>query len=564
MHLLFLIAILVILPISCKKDDEKKNNSGGGTKSGTYMGIIGFNNDVFGKKIGILNPTTKQSYKSFIDGMVMQNNTALYHAVFTAINWLEAATLPADLENIAIVTFTDGRDNNSQNLNKDYDDKPIDEYGKDVKKRIDKLSDKFGDKVKAYSIGLTGKEIYTPEEKEEFKTVLNYLADNEDNVIMVDFIEGVKEEFQRIANSIYKETNFQTIKFEAPRRAVEVSKYRFTFDLERDFPNGTISNCYIEGDWNRSNNSLTNVKYMGVSCDNGETVQGVATDTKVTFSFRNLKIDSNESEIDKNKTNLYTLKSSNWSLDSEFKPDNIDDKDIEQRSAVIMLVLDCSSSLGNDFSSMQSAANSFIDILSSGSGGGGGGGNTGFVIDAKNVLDGSSSIKTAKANLFTNFSEDVIASGEYLNGGFKITLPRTLSNDYLQNDWKNWMSVSDRYAKISQEVSFTAHALYDEHIGYFSCEGYANDYEVYLYYVYADRNFNVKGEPNWIDPDLYTYDLSLQKGWNAVYYIHDYRNEDVKYTKTTQKPSNITMKWYFSENDKNNYKMKNLSFRKGQ
>ena len=36
----------------------------------------------------------------------------------------------------------------------------------------------------------------------------------------------------------------------------------------------------------------------------------------------------------------------------------------EYKSAMIMLVLDCSSSLGNDFTNMKTAANSFIETLS--------------------------------------------------------------------------------------------------------------------------------------------------------------------------------------------------------
>ena len=53
----------------------------------------------------------------------------------------------------------------------------------------------------------------------------------------------------------------------------------------------------------------------------------------------------------------------NISVDSEFTPNGNTVTHEEFRSALVMLVLDCSSSLGTDFQSVKSAANQFIETL---------------------------------------------------------------------------------------------------------------------------------------------------------------------------------------------------------
>jgi len=59
-------------------------------------------------------------------------------------------------------------------------------------------------------------------------------------------------------------------------------------------------------------------------------------------------------------------KTSLWQVNSEFVPGINTDLKQEWKSAVIVLVLDCSTSLGNDFVSLQYAAKDFIDGLLTG------------------------------------------------------------------------------------------------------------------------------------------------------------------------------------------------------
>jgi len=53
-----------------------------------------------------------------------------------------------------------------------------------------------------------------------------------------------------------------------------------------------------------------------------------------------------------------------WEPHSEFNSSGNSEVINEYKSAMIMLVLDCSSSLGTDFVNMKTAANSFIETLS--------------------------------------------------------------------------------------------------------------------------------------------------------------------------------------------------------
>jgi hypothetical protein len=61
--------------------------------------------------------------------------------------------------------------------------------------------------------------------------------------------------------------------------------------------------------------------------------------------------------------------------------------------------------------------------------------------------------------------------------------------------------------------------------------------EVEAMYIYADRNFTVKG----YDCDDWKWDCDFKKGWNTMY--GDYSNELI----TTKKPTGSNLQWYFED-----------------
>ena len=363
-YALLLIASLMICSISCKKDKDKPepkepDNPTGGTETGKYMGIIAFNDDLYEKDINVLSNGTSNSFKSFIDGMKLADNTALYHAVWTAMDNLEKATLPSDLINVSIVTFTDGLDNISHRLNPSFPGEG--QYQNAVSDRIKKLKIQ-GRPISAYAIGLLGKTGGGGESV--MKASLNSVASNSNNVKMSDDMDVINEEFERIANSLYIENKSQTIDIKFPPPFFG-SKVRFTFD---DVDKNTMesSTLYIEGIYS-DGDVLSNITYKGLKSSSGTKVQGVkdANSNSFILSFKDFALESGD-DVSLNFLTMWRRSASatEWIEEDEFDRGAATLTEVEEKSTVIILVLDCSNSLGaSDFAKLKNSAKNFIDVL---------------------------------------------------------------------------------------------------------------------------------------------------------------------------------------------------------
>ena len=83
------------------------------------------------------------------------------------------------------------------------------------------------------------------------------------------------------------------------------------------------------------------------------------------FTFQNLTdLNGNQMSTDNVKQWKWIESIHQWQPNSEFTPSGNTQIVNEYKSAMIMLVLDCSSSLGADFVNMKTAANGFIETLS--------------------------------------------------------------------------------------------------------------------------------------------------------------------------------------------------------
>ena len=378
--LMFGILLLSVCVMSCKKDKPKDDDptnpdNPANTETGLYMGIIGFNKSLDEKGITLLNDNTKGEFKSFINSMGMDAATGLYYAVDNAINMLQEANLPNDLVNVAIVTFTDGLDNVSIDLNSNYASR--DAYRDAVSNRIKSTKIK-NLPINAYSIGVKGGDVV---DVTAFKAGLVALASNPNNAKEVTNMTEVNNTFKEIANSLYNESKTQSIKLRITGGYDDGTKIRFTFDNVTD---ASKSNLYIEGTYRRNGDSrsLENVVYQGLISSSGTTVSGAITDVVyVTFTFENTSTTSGGS-VNTNGTQQweYIQSESRWQRNSEFGKTGDMETVVDRKSAVIVLVLDCTSSLdaggANGFSQMKSAANNFIDVLLGNSSGGDGGGTT--------------------------------------------------------------------------------------------------------------------------------------------------------------------------------------------
>ena len=352
-HLFLITALLLTstLMTSCFKD--KPDTS----QPGLYVGIIGFNSDLTSNKLTLLNTSSKEGMKEFINGLTMENGTVLYHAVNTALDKIEAVRAPEDLTNVSIITFTDGVDQGSYMLNNNYSTGP--DYLEAVHNRI--LNTTIGDNqvpITAYSIGVLGNDI----NEINFVQALRKLSsDPSHNVYLVDNMAEVAQTFGELAQDLYHQSSSWdvTLKTPAPEHNTRI---RFTFD---NVAYAGLSQRYIEGVFiNQNGTCAFNVSdYRGIqNC--GDVIYPTIDGIFVCFTFSNLYTPEGEQIYTSNtKQWNYEELTHTWMNNAEFTPSGNVVTHEEYKSAMIMLVLDCSSSLGNDFASVKSAACQFIETL---------------------------------------------------------------------------------------------------------------------------------------------------------------------------------------------------------
>ena len=322
-------------------------SNGGGSSNGIYLGIMGFNQQLYSYPISKLTTESKAGFDSFVDNLAMMPGTLLYYSVDHAINTMQSVELPADLKTAAIVTFTDGLDQGSIMMNVDIND---------VNSRI-KNETIAGQPITAYSIGIRGKDVA---DVTTFQNNLKKLASSPENATEVSSMAEVNAKFMEIAEQLSQSNIVQTINLKMPG-VPNGTVIRFTFD---NVSSATRSALYIEGTFNLAERSLENVRYEGLSSSSGTEVKGVVDGIFVTFTFEDVHTDDNKL-IENQFTSewMYVPSNNIWQINSEFDKNENSDIVTEHSSVAIMLVLDCSSSLADDFVKVQANAKDFMNTL---------------------------------------------------------------------------------------------------------------------------------------------------------------------------------------------------------
>ncbi len=322
--------------------------------NGIYLGITGFNQTLYDYPVIQLTESAVDGFHNFIDGLNMKNGTLLYYSVDQALNAMQATELPSDISTAAIVTFTDGLDQGSMMKDVPYDDDMA--YLDALNHRI-KNETVSGQPITAYSIGIRGKDV---SDISMFRTNLEKLASSSDNATEVTSMAEVNAKFKEIAEQLSKSNYIQTINLKMPGVS-NGTLVRFTFD---NVNSAEKSKLYIEGKFNLKERSLEEVKYVGLTSTSGTTIKGTVDDIFVNFTFNGVHTDKNvliKSEFTDEWT--FITSNSSWQINSEFDKTENSDIVTERSSAVIMLVLDCSSSLADDFVKAQTNAKDFISTL---------------------------------------------------------------------------------------------------------------------------------------------------------------------------------------------------------
>lgn len=382
-----MLMVAVIGTAGCTKDNLSKP-----TTEGIYLGVIGFNEALYEKEIGLLNTSTQSSFTSFIDGLEMKRGTGLYWADNTAIKGLKTFGEPPKLAKVALVTFSDGLDNVSLGDNETNPEN----YSTKVA-YLNALSDKirhdevYGESIDAYTIGLMGNDVT---DVNEFHSNLRKLASNDSNAFEVSDMNEALQKFTEIAESLHTVTATASLSLLIPQGYDDGTIVRFTFD-NISSTEAAQSTSYIECTYKREENGrrLENITCGGwqIKVSSVSSVEKVGKYYKVVFE--NLTKENGDLVSDGDKTYLqlfYKTATGTWQIDSEFEPDTHSDIIPEQESAIIMLVLDCTTSLGDDFSTMKTAAKRFVETLVSSNSGGnnnGGGNNGGNTIPTVTTLE---------------------------------------------------------------------------------------------------------------------------------------------------------------------------------
>lgn len=335
--------------------------------NGIYLGISAFNQALYDYPIMKVEETSINGFNDFIDELDMKNGTLLYYSVDKAIDRLQEAELPTDISTAAIVTFTDGLDQGSMMMDVPYVDN--NEYLSALNSRI--ISETVcGQPITAYSIGIRGQDVA---DVTMFQNNLRKLASSDANAFEVSNMAEVNAKFREIAEQLSQSSYIQTINLKMPGVA-NGTIVRFTFDNVND---AAKSSLYIEGTFNLSARSLENVQYVGMTSSSGATIKGVQEGIFVNFSIEGVHTDNNKL-IDSKFTDewTYILSNNSWQINSEFDKTENSDVVTERSSAAIMLVLDCSSSLGTQFATAQNNAKDFVNTLYDSIGGNSGGGDS--------------------------------------------------------------------------------------------------------------------------------------------------------------------------------------------
>ena len=384
-----MLTVAVVCAAGCNKPDDPNdpnnegnggnngggnNGSGSGTElpAGMYLGVIGFNQQLYIRPITLLDNQSIMETKQFIEDLNMGGATLLYHAVNTSLDMLESNGIPKDLINVSIVNFTDGLDEGSYTFS-NYNSGA--EYLQAVSRRIrnDRVA---GDSIKAYTVGIQGNDVLSYDIPQFLNNLNGISSLPSDQYVynVTDFAE-VLAALREIAEKLHQ-TSVNSILTIRPPVPDPNTRIRFTFDITTQPPHepdeALQSEKYIEGVYVTNNDGkgvLTNIRYVGVNSRSGNMVTAVNMEPPfAVFKFEGM---TNEDGTDFNSNTIahllewkYNTNANAWIHNSEWTTSGNTEITNEYYSSLVMLNLDCSQSLGaQKLRELKNFAKEFVDVL---------------------------------------------------------------------------------------------------------------------------------------------------------------------------------------------------------
>ncbi|MDR0207212.1 MAG: hypothetical protein LBI45_08165 [Bacteroidales bacterium] len=182
------------------------------------------------------------------------------------------------------------------------------------------------------------------------------------------------------------------------------------------------------------------------------------------------------------------------------------------------------------------------------------------VIEVENVInifDSNKLYDVATVKAFAVYSSEIkmheISKCKYNNNGFKLTLPNSVSDNYLSiySQVPNGVTISND--KVNQcSVMLAACDVDGKQIGnffWFSSDYFNDSADKPVYtanHYYFDRNLTVKG--NYIEGEFnMKYDCSFKKGWNVLFIKLEKKNGLPVVSLITTKPPDVIFQWNYLE-----------------
>lgn len=326
--------------------------------TGNYLGIMGFNQTLTTKEISYLDSTTVDDFNAFTQSLTTQPGRLLYYSVDKALDALNDARCPRNLEHVAVVTFVEGLDQGSLMMTDKYETES--EYAEAISSRI--ANERvYGCPIKSYTVGLLNENV---KDANKFRENLYAMASDSAKAMEIEGINELPEKFRGIAEELVGRNRYETLTLIFPGVGTG-TRIRFTLD-EVNQETVDDSQIYIEGTFSLKDRSLTNIVYKGLTCTAGDSVAatGVVDGMFINMVFDGIQLDNDELIEKSNIKEWYWVEDLNaWEASTEFSADRLPEVENTYSSVLVMLLLDCSSVMDENFANLQMAVSSFLDNL---------------------------------------------------------------------------------------------------------------------------------------------------------------------------------------------------------
>lgn len=360
-----IIAITIgIIAMACNKDDGFKqipeHKEDKNVVPGVYIGAVGFNDSVYTRSLtDTINRVTE-----FIDGLSNNRDaTALCYGMSKGLDLMKAAESKAKFDYVFMITFTDGLDNYSSNyFSGIYQNEVVSHTANLLNTTtIDK------NKVRSYTIGLEGDGVIIENDLTELAVNGLYKAASPSTL---------ENTFESIANTVIDAAKDISIVTNAvPIKETEPKYMQISIKVQKD--ENTVTTYVMEGElYNEDGESpifkvITTPEDVEITFDYTAVVNDLAIIegslelkdgiSKAIIPLTNLKIRETGNELSVAEVSVKYRYSSDkpWSID-------VEDSKIESEvlnNIGVVLVIDCSKSLGAEFENVKTYAKDLIETL---------------------------------------------------------------------------------------------------------------------------------------------------------------------------------------------------------